>query len=65
MMAPIGLPPVVLRIGGALLLLLPIAGFFTGVYFQPGAKKFAAIAQAIVYVFLGLKAFRLAKSRES
>ena len=63
-MAKRGLPPWMLRLGGVLFISLPFAGFFTGVYSQPGVKKFAVVAQAVVYVLFGVTAFQLAKSRE-
>jgi hypothetical protein len=56
------LSPTVLRVVAASLLIIPVAGLFTGYYREMGA---AAILQAVMYVFgfFGLRA--LARKREA
>jgi hypothetical protein len=52
-----------LRLGGLLLLALPIGGLFVGAYSEPGYRSIR-ILQAVIYVGFGLLAFRLARARK-
>ena len=58
--APNGFSPITLRVGGVFLFILPIAGFFTGHYEQVG---YAAIPQAVFYLWCCFSLFKLAKSK--
>ena len=58
--APNGFSPITLRVGGVLLFILPISGFFTGHYEQVG---YASIPQALFYFWCSFSLFKLAKSK--
>jgi hypothetical protein len=57
------LSPFVLRVTGLFMVLLPMAGFFTGWYETSSSRLWPHVFQALVYIFVGGALILLARAR--